>query len=107
MQMIKAFFLPLAELLRDVCTGALLLAGFNVCFAIATYIAYEVTGNADLGRGWFVRIMQVRDIGLSDFVRACAEVFNWCALGVMVLYFAFSLGQRFIARVESVRQQSV
>lgn len=107
MRTIKALFLPIAELLRDMCTGVLLLAGFNVCFAIATYIAYELTGNAVLGQEWFMRIMQVQDMGLSDFSRACAEVFNWCALAVMVVFFAFSLGERVFARVESVRQRSV
>ncbi len=107
MQKIKALFLPVAEFLKDVCTGVLLLAGFNVCLAIATFIAYQVTGDADLGRGWFMRIMEARDIGLADFVRACAEVFNWCAFVVMGVFFSFSVGERVIAHIESVRQHSL
>ncbi len=107
MQKIRVLFLPIAEVLRDTGTGILLVAGFNVCFAIATFIAYEVTGDAELGRGWFMRLMEVRDIGFSDFIRQCAEIFNWCALGVMVVFFLFSLGARVVAHVENVRHDAI
>jgi hypothetical protein len=107
MQKIKALFLPVAEFLREIGTGVLLLAGFNVCFAIAMFIAHQVTGQADLGRGWFIRIMEARDSGLPDFVRECAEIFNWCALATMAVFFSFSLGKRVISHIDSVRQHSL
>ncbi len=79
----------MASTLRELCTGALLLAGFNACFAIATYISYKVLGDAELGRGWFMRLMEARDFGFSEIVRVFAEVFNWCALGLIAAFFAF------------------
>jgi hypothetical protein len=93
LKVIREILSDLAVLVWHLLTGLFLLAGFNVCIALAALISARLVGDGASGVMWFHTVMGFHGTGLIEVARQAVEIFNWTAFAAMGIFAAHSFSR--------------
>ena len=92
-KVVREILSDVAALLRHLFSSVLLLAGFNVCIALAALISARLVGDGALGIMWFRTVMGFHGTGLVEGLRLTVEIFNWTAFAAMGIFVTHSFSR--------------
>jgi hypothetical protein len=99
---LKQLIAEAAEIVTQLLGALLLISGFTVCIALATFLAHTILQASQTGASLFFKIMGLQGVAILEPIHEFLLVFNWTALVCMTLLVVFQFAEHLYDLLRSV-----